>query len=330
MTAFDDETLAKLEKKLIAAGYTDGDWRSIIFKYYGEDYEGMAERSRLRAEERERRKLTMVVTKEMEDLGPQGASKMEPAARGTTQMLMTHGPGLEEYFPHPPIPPVDRSFSFGIMPPTEPIAHTIGTGAPGKGGIFSKGTVDLSRPVKEGEEEEGGDKPAQEGGDEPAEAAAGGEGAVGAEEELDEDELMFIWNRREAPQYRRSKIDAACSEKLDVTNKVEAQLEDAFVRAAEEDKAFWATVGVSEQHPTGTLAWGQFNHFMPQLEQKPTATVMEGLHQTARWNLEAPEEDLQPDARDALLPLGGSNLEARSAPPRRRRPASTPAPVPAG
>ena len=51
------------------------------------------------------RKLTMVVTKEMEDLGPQGASKMEPAARGTTQMLMTHGPGLEEYFPHPPIPP---------------------------------------------------------------------------------------------------------------------------------------------------------------------------------------------------------------------------------
>jgi glucosamine 6-phosphate synthetase-like amidotransferase/phosphosugar isomerase protein len=59
---FDDETIAKLEKKLIAAGYTDGEWRSIMFKYYGEDYEGMAERARQRAEERELRKVTMDIT----------------------------------------------------------------------------------------------------------------------------------------------------------------------------------------------------------------------------------------------------------------------------
>jgi hypothetical protein len=32
MAAFDEETLAKLDKKLIAAGYTDGEWRSIMFR----------------------------------------------------------------------------------------------------------------------------------------------------------------------------------------------------------------------------------------------------------------------------------------------------------
>ncbi|KAJ1472962.1 hypothetical protein T484DRAFT_1974119 [Baffinella frigidus] len=218
MTAFDDDTLAKLEKKLIAAGYNDGDWRSIIFKYYGEDYEGMAERARLRAEERERRKLTMEVTKEIEDLSGHGASRMEPAARGTTQMLLTHGPGLEEYFPNPPIAEPDRKLYFGLAPPTDPIAQTIGTSAPGKQGIFSKGTVDLNRPIKEGDEAE--EAAAEESVDpeaskESLESAAGAGG-----EELDEDELMFIWNRREAPQYRRTKIDEARASKLAVTDTV--------------------------------------------------------------------------------------------------------------
>jgi len=222
MTAFDDDTLAKLEKKLIAAGYNDGDWRSIIFKYYGEDYEGMAERARLRAEERERRKLTMEVTKEIEDLSGHGASRMEPAARGTTQMLLTHGPGLEEYFPNPPIAEPDRKLYFGLAPPTAPVGQTIGTSAPGKKGIFSKGTVDLNRPIKEVDEAEeaaAATAAVAPEASKDSEEAEGGE-AGGGGEELDEDELMFIWNRREAPQYRRTKIDEAKASKLAVTDTV--------------------------------------------------------------------------------------------------------------
>jgi len=195
MTAFDDDTLAKLEKKLIAAGYNDGDWRSIIFKYYGEDYEGMAERARLRAEERERRKLTMEVTKEIEDLSGHGASRMEPAARGTTQMLLTHGPGLEEYFPNPPIAQPDRKLRFGLAPPTAPVGQTVGTSAPGRKGIFSQGTVDLTRPIKEEDSAEEVAAVEAEASKESQEAGEAEGGEAGGGEELDEDELMFIWNR---------------------------------------------------------------------------------------------------------------------------------------
>ena len=88
---FDDETIAKLEKKLIGAGYTDGEWRSIMFKYYGEDYEGMATRARQRANERELRKLTMDITQETSVLPYKGASDLDPAAVGGTQAMVERG-----------------------------------------------------------------------------------------------------------------------------------------------------------------------------------------------------------------------------------------------
>ena len=214
---FDDETIAKLEKKLIAAGYTDGEWRSIMFKYYGEDYEGMPERAKLRAEERERRKVTMDISKETSVLPSHGASKLDPAAVGGTQAMLERG--LIDYFPVPSISKGDRKLRFGLTSSTEHIAQTIGTGAPGKGGINSQGVMTLLReksPEAEGEEQAEAESAAAEG--DGAEGAEGAEGEGAAvqppaqeEEVVDEDELMFIWNKREAPHYRRGKVDAALS-----------------------------------------------------------------------------------------------------------------------
>ena len=93
---FDDETIAKLEKKLIAAGYSDGEWRSIMFQYYGEDYEGMAERAKQRAEERERRKSIMDITKEVSVLPHHGVSQTDPVSVGDTQTMLERG--LKQYF----------------------------------------------------------------------------------------------------------------------------------------------------------------------------------------------------------------------------------------
>ena len=299
---FDDETIAKLEKKLIAAGYTDGEWRSIMFQYYGEDYEGMGERAKVRAEERERRKLTMDITNEVSVLPHHGASDLDPAAVGGTQAMVERG--LHDYFPIKPVAQDDRKLGFGLTEDTGAIAHTIGTGAPGKGGLTSKGHITLARPKKEEEEEGGGEEEAEEA----AENEEGGEGEEGAakatEEEIDEDELMFIWNKREAPQYRRAKVDVALEQRLHETRELEETLKKRREDVAAQDKEWWATVGVSEDHPQGTLADGQWSQFLAKPEQKPSANVWEGQFQTARWSLELEEEALQPDSRIALMPIG--------------------------
>ena len=306
---FDDETIAKLEKKLIAAGYTDGEWRSIMFKYYGEDYEGMAERAKLRAEERERRKVTMDFTNEVSVLPLHGASHLDPAAVGGTQAMVERG--LVDYFPIKPVPKDDRNLRFGLTKNTSHIAQTIGTLAPGKAGIDSQGVITLSRPfgdeAGDGEGEDGEVEPAAaEGENEGEEEGKGEEGSskTGQEEEIDEDELMFIWNKREAPQYRRSKVDAALEQRLQETREMEQTLKQRLVEQTEKDKAWWSTIGVSDEHPQGTLAGGQWSQFLGKGEQKPSAFVMEGQHQTARWSLQLDAEALQPDARIALNPIG--------------------------
>ena len=312
---FDDETIAKLEKKLIAAGYTDGEWRSIMFKYYGEDYEGMPERAKLRAEERERRKVTMDISKETSVLPSHGASKLDPAAVGGTQAMLERG--LIDYFPVPSISKGDRKLRFGLTSSTEHIAQTIGTGAPGKGGINSQGVMTLLReksPEAEGEEQAEAEPAAAEG--DGAEGAEGAEGEGAAvqppaqeEEVVDEDELMFIWNKREAPHYRRGKVDAALEERLQETIEIEETLKKRLEEQSEKDAAWWSTVGVSKDHPQGTLANGQWSQFLPKPEQKPSAGTMEGQFQTARWSLELDSEALQPDERKALLSLPNADYD---------------------
>ncbi|MGB1606163.1 MAG: hypothetical protein ACPIOQ_76255, partial [Promethearchaeia archaeon] len=109
---------------------------------------------------------------------------------------------------------------------------TIGTGAPGKGGINSQGVMTLLReksPEAEGEEQAEAEPAAAEG--DGAEGAEGAEGEGAAvqppaqeEEVVDEDELMFIWNKREAPHYRRGKVDAALEERLQETIEIEETL----------------------------------------------------------------------------------------------------------
>jgi hypothetical protein len=301
---FDDETIAKLEKKLIAAGYTDGEWRSIMFKYYGEDYEGMATRARQRAEERELRKLTMDIKQETSVLPYKGASDLDPAAVGGTQAMVERG--LADYFPTKAVSPKNRKLRFGLTPNTGVIAQTIGTGAPGKAGLTSQGTITLIKP-EGGEDGESGEAPAEdEGAAADGEETAEGEelGAGKQAEEIDEDELMFIWNKREAPQYRRAKVDAALEQRLQETREMEQTLKQRREDVAAKDKEWWATVGISEEHPMGTLAGGQWSQFLPKGEQKPSATVWDGQYQTARWSLELDAEALQPDQRIALLPIG--------------------------
>ena len=112
-----------------------------MFKHYGEDYEGMGERARLRAEERERRKLTMDITKETSVLPYHGASDLDPAAVGGTQAMMERG--LNEYFPTKAVSPKNRKLRFGLTQDTGAIAQTIGTGAPGKAGLTSDNRHEL-------------------------------------------------------------------------------------------------------------------------------------------------------------------------------------------
>jgi hypothetical protein len=99
-------------------------------------------------------------------------------------------------------------------------------------------------------------------------------------------------------------VDAALEQRLQETREMEQTLKQRREDVAAKDKEWWATVGVSEEHPMGTLAGGQWSQFLPKGEQKPSATVWDGQYQTARWSLELDAEALQPDQRIALLPIG--------------------------
>ncbi|EKX39969.1 hypothetical protein GUITHDRAFT_143127 [Guillardia theta CCMP2712] len=307
MPKFDDETLAKLQEKLIAAGYTDGEWRSIMLEHYNEDYEHMAEFAKRRAEEREKRRLAMDISKETSFLSSHGASRTDPALTGNVQALLENT--FQDYFTTPPVSDQDRKLPFELAPPSQPISHTIGTTAPGKGGVASSGPVRIKAIMEEEEEKEGvaEEKPSEEAQAEGEEE--GGETKKKAPEPIDEDELMFIWNRREAPQHRRPKVDQALEQKLQDVQKIEETMNVRRNEIIEQDKAFWATIGVSDEHPDGTIASGQFSQFLAKTEKKPTALVMDGQHQTARWALEVAEEAEQPDFRSAILPIGPPKVE---------------------
>jgi hypothetical protein len=162
----------------------------------------MGERARLRADERQRRKMVMDVTTEIENMGAHGLSELDLAVPGgTQQMVERNGP---VYFPVKPLSPQKRKLTFAVQGPTEPIGKTIGTQAPGRHGVGSQGLLNLVYPPKEeGEEGEAAeDAPPAEG--EEGEEKEGDEAP--AQEEIDEDELMFIWNRRQAPQHRREQV----------------------------------------------------------------------------------------------------------------------------
>jgi len=172
-------------------------------RYYGEDYEGMGERARLRADERQRRKMVMDVTTEIENMGAHGLSELDLAVPGgTQQMVERNGP---VYFPVKPLSPQKRNLTFAVQGPTEPIGKTIGTHAPGRHGVGSQGLLNLVYPPKEeGEEGEAAEDAPPAEGEEDGEKKEG-DGAP-AQDEIDEDELMFIWNRRQAPQHRREQV----------------------------------------------------------------------------------------------------------------------------
>jgi hypothetical protein len=322
MSAFDDETLDKLEKKLIAAGYTDGEWRSIMFKYYGEDYEGMEERAKLRADERELRKLALDTSGATKNFEPHGASFLDPAAVGDTQNILESD--LRKYFPPKPVSPEHRKASFGISTSTEPLGKTIGTIAPGRQGLPSKTSLSLLvAKVEEGEGETGGEQEPENQETEPAAAETQEEAAEGeeqgteggdaaralsaAKDTSEEDELMFIWNKREAPQHRAPKVDEELARRLASLDAVEDHLRTQRAAAAAADAAHFATIGQSAQHPFGALAGGQRTSAIAAQEARTTDTVWDGARQTARWGLERDGEDLPAD-RAALLPLGPSAL----------------------
>ena len=326
MSAFDDETLDKLEKKLIAAGYTDGEWRSIMFKYYGEDYEGMGERAKQRAEERELRKLALDTSGATKTFQAHGASTLDPASVGDTQNILESD--LRHYFPPKPVSEDRRKAPFGIQSSTDALGKTIGSTAPGREGLPSKHAVSLlTQPLDESAEGEGDDdakaateeeqeeKGDEEGGEEQEEdegAADRAAAAAAAKAATDEDELMFIWNKREAPQHRAPKVEAELSRRLAGIADVEEHLRTRRAEARAADAAVLATAGVSEQHPLGALAGGQRTSAIAAQEAPATDTVWDGARQTARWGLEREGEDAPAD-RAALLPLGPSALRVDEA-----------------
>ena len=199
---------------------------------------------------------------------------------------------------------------FGITSTTEPFGKTIGTIAPGRQGVPSKRELALLTPVLaegagqgEGAQQAEGTEAEGEG---DAEKAAAEDKAK--QEEIDEDELMFVWNKREAPQHRQAKVTEELRTKLAGITDLEEHIRSRRMVARAADDLFFATIGKSEQHPMGTLVGGQQTSFVPTLQAKPTSTIWEGQHQTVRWNLQAADEDA-PEDRLALLPIGQSTLD---------------------
>eukprot|EP00961_Rhodomonas_salina_P282526 3818194-Rhodomonas_salina.1 len=99
----------------------------------------------------------MDISGEISQMGAFGASKLDRAAVGGTQTLLERN--LNDYFPGPPIKKEDRKLKFGLAPPSQAIAQTVGSFAPGRDGIASQGPLTLAFPKKEepaeGEEGEG-------------------------------------------------------------------------------------------------------------------------------------------------------------------------------
>lgn len=281
-----------------------------ICRYYGEDYEGMGERARLRADERQRRKMVMDVSTEINDMGAHGHSELDLALPGGTQQILErNGP---VYFPVKPLPSDHRKLTFGISGSTQPIGQTIGTHAPGRFGVGSQGLLSLNFPVKEEGEEGEGDAPppadAEGKGGEGDEQGEGEQGQAGGAGEIDEDELMFIWNRRQAPQHRREAVARDMDHRLARTREVESYLHAQYAAAKREDEDFLSTAGVSLKHPMGTLANGQQTSYLPELGQPSTNMVFEGTARSVRWGLEVDGEQ-QPEDRIGMLPLGRSTLQ---------------------
>lgn len=122
--------------------------------------------------------------------------------------------------------------------------QTIGTGSPGKAGLTSKGTISIVNPkivYEEGEEEEEDDpdevgvaQDVEEGKEEGEEGAARCRKIT--EEVIDENEF---WNKREAPQCRRVKVDAALEPRMQEIWKLEQTLKQRREGRASNDKSCW-------------------------------------------------------------------------------------------
>ena len=124
------------EERLVRGGYTDKNWRRIMLKHYGEDYEGMQTRAVLRAREREAERSALAVDSNTLGLTAHSTSRLDHAMPGCTASFFEGF--FSEFFPSP-LSPEQRRCKWTLSPDTASCAHIPGSLAPGRFGLSSRG-----------------------------------------------------------------------------------------------------------------------------------------------------------------------------------------------
>ena len=124
------------EERLVRGGYTDKNWRRIMLKHYGEDYEGMQTRAVLRAREREAERSALAVDSNTLGLTAHSTSRLDHAMPGCTASFFEGF--FSEFFPSP-LSPEQRRCKWTLSPDTARCAHIPGSLAPGRFGLSSRG-----------------------------------------------------------------------------------------------------------------------------------------------------------------------------------------------
>jgi hypothetical protein len=181
-----DAVRGRREARLLKAGYTDARWRRIMLRHYGEDYDGMPARARLRAEESDREGRALAVGGAEIGLTSRSKVHLDRAHPGNVAGIIEHCFGTR-YFPVQ-LSPEQRRATWQLSPETASTAHTAGTLAPGRKGLKSSGYIrvhinDADPGQSVGRGDEGGPSPP-----------------------VEEDE--WAWTQRESPASRLRKLEA--------------------------------------------------------------------------------------------------------------------------
>jgi hypothetical protein len=115
--------------------------RRIMLKHYGEDYEGMHGRAILRAQERESEAKALAVDNLKMGFTTHSPSRVDYAMAGNVACMLESCFGTD-YFPAS-LSPEQRRSKWTLTPDTSPVSKTLGSNAPGRHGLISRGHLRL-------------------------------------------------------------------------------------------------------------------------------------------------------------------------------------------
>lgn len=181
-----DAAQERREARLLKAGYTDPQWRRIMLRHYGEDYEGMSARASMRAQELQSERHALDVKSSEIGLTSRSDVHLDRALPGNVAGIIEHCFGTC-YFPAQ-MSPLQRRATWQLSPETAPISCTSGTQSPGKRGLRSRGHIQMYS--KDTDRSQSAGLRADERGISP------------------EQEDSWAWTHRESPASRLRKLDA--------------------------------------------------------------------------------------------------------------------------